>query len=216
MYLNHVPYIRYHTVFVRVRSSIRSLPPEYARYFTSLPALVEAIGVNILTAISDGRLTASLRKKAQSFNAIALLHANVTSGNVSYIPIPAANTNLVSDYSSPQKMGSTIIAVIVFACIVGLLFVAIAVSRYSKILDGGSGSSRDRTFYTITRSQSTDSINALDENGFNNNVFQAVVPPTSPDKNTRAKVEKREIIHTPKARYEKEDRITIYHENSIA
>lgn len=180
-------------------------------YFSSLPALVEVIGVNILAAVSDGRLTTSIRKKSQSLNAIALLRANVTSGNVSYIPTPAADTNLVSDYSSPQKMGSTIIAVVVFACIVGLLLAAIAMSRYSKLFDGGN--SHDRAFYTITRTQSTDS---MEENGFSNNVFHAVREQTTPDKKSRAKAEKREIIHTPKPRYEKEDRITIYDDKSIA
>ena len=170
--------------------------------------------MNILTAVEDDRLTTSIRKESQSLNAIALLRANVTSGNVSYIPTPAANTNLVSDYSSPQKMESTIIAVVVFACMVGLLLAAIAMSRYSKLFDGGN--SHDRAFYTITRTQSTDSINALEENKFNNNVFHAVRQPTVPDQKSRAKAEKREIIHTPKPRYEKEDRITIYDDKSVA
>ena len=189
---------------MRVHSTIRNLSPKYAGYFSNESSLVQAIVANMLTVVRDGNLTDFLQAESQDMNAVALFNANVTSANVSYIPIPSVNNDIVSSVYSMEKLGSTIIAVIVFASIVGLLFLAIVVARYSKLLDGQPGG---RAFYTITQAASMDSINELDESGFSRNVFHASPPP---ELKRQIKIEKREIIHTPQPKFEKEDKITIY------
>ena len=209
-------------MFVEVRTTVRSVPPQFEVFFPSQIELTNALGAQIITASQNGLLSELLRREARRQSATALLSANISNCNVTFVPAVSADLTGLS-VSNVTKFTTTLIVGIVIASIIGLMLVGLLVKMFLRFSE--SKEIRNREFYTITNSDSSE--NLARDDGFlfavspQHNVTRVPsvsrnpVKPANPTQSADIQLPsspmrtRREIIHMPK---EEDEEVVMFYE----